>query len=56
MVTSNGSPNTRSIFFYFGALTLLVYLVAPISTRYTDVVHAEEPSARYGAQVSLFSY
>ena len=27
MATSNASPNTRSIFFYFGALTLLVYLV-----------------------------
>jgi predicted MFS family arabinose efflux permease len=55
MVTSNGSPKTRSIFFYFGALTLLVYLVAPeylldIPTSYMlkNRLHATAP------QVSLF--
>lgn len=55
MATSNASPNTRSIFFYFGALTLLVYLVAPeylldIPTTYMlkNRLHATAP------QVSMF--
>ena len=55
MATSNGSLHTRSIFFYFGSLTLLIYLVAPeylldIPTSYMlkNHLHATAP------QVSLF--
>ncbi len=55
MGTPEGSPNTRSIFFYFGSLTLLVYLVAPeylldIPTTYMlkNHLHATAP------QVSMF--
>jgi hypothetical protein len=55
MATPNGSPNTRSIFLYFGSLTLLVYLVAPeylldIPTSYMlkNHLHATAP------QVSMF--
>src|SRR5580658_3118256 len=55
MATSNGSPNTRAVFVYFGTLTLLVYLVAPeylldIPTSYMlkNRLHAGAP------QVSLF--
>jgi MFS family permease len=55
MASSKGSPNTRSIFVYFGALTLLVYLVAPeylldIPTSYMlkNRLHATAP------QVSMF--
>ncbi len=55
MATPSGSPPTRSIFFYFGSLTLLVYLVAPeylldIPTSYMlkNHLHATAP------QVSLF--
>lgn len=55
MPSSNGSSKTRSIFVYFGALTLLVYLVAPeylldIPTSYMlkNRLHASAP------QVSLF--
>jgi MFS family permease len=55
MAFPNGSPNTRSIFFYFGSLTLLVYLVAPeylldIPTSYMlkNHLHATAP------QVSMF--
>jgi hypothetical protein len=29
MATPNTPPKTKSIFLYFGSLTLLVYLVAP---------------------------
>jgi len=50
-----GRPNTRSIYFYFGALTLLVYIVAPeylldIPTSYMlkNRLHAGAP------EVSLF--
>jgi MFS family permease len=55
MSASNGSPRTRPIFVYFGALTLLVYLVAPewlldIPTSYMlkNHLHATAP------QVSMF--
>jgi hypothetical protein len=55
MASSNGSPKTRSIFVYFGALTLLAYLVAPeylldIPTSYMlkNRLHATAP------QVSMF--
>src|SRR5580704_11631758 len=55
MDTSQASPNTRPIFFYFGSLTLLVYLVAPeylldIPTSYMlkNHLHATAP------QVSMF--
>src|SRR5580698_5302390 len=55
MATSNGSLHTRSIFFYFGSLTLIVYLVAPeylldIPTTYMlkNHLHATAP------QVSMF--
>src|SRR5580700_10294342 len=55
MDASQGPPNTRPIFFYFGSLTLLVYLVAPeylldIPTSYMlkNHLHATAP------QVSMF--
>jgi MFS family permease len=55
MTPPNQSPNTRPIFFYFGSLTLLVYLVAPeylldIPTSYMlkNHLHATAP------QVSMF--
>jgi MFS family permease len=55
MTPPNQSPNTRPIFFYFGSLTLLVYLVAPeylldIPTSYMlkNHLHASAP------QVSMF--
>jgi hypothetical protein len=55
MAAPNGSQNTRSIFLYFGSLTLLVYLVAPeylldIPTTYMlkNHLHATAP------QVSMF--
>jgi hypothetical protein len=55
MAASDGSPNNRPIFFYFGSLTLLVYLVAPeylldIPTTYMlkNHLHATAP------QVSMF--
>jgi MFS family permease len=55
MASSNGSSKTRSIFVYFGALTLLVYIVAPeylldIPTSYMlkNRLHATAP------QVSMF--
>jgi predicted MFS family arabinose efflux permease len=55
MQPRNGSPSKRSIFLYFGALTLLVYLVAPeylldIPTTYMlkNRLHATAP------QVSMF--
>jgi predicted MFS family arabinose efflux permease len=55
MAAPSGSRNTRTIFFYFGSLTLLVYLVAPeylldIPTSYMlkNHLHATAP------QVSLF--
>src|ERR1700683_3713540 len=51
----NSSPNTRPIYFYFSALTLLVYLVAPewlldIPTSYMlkNHLHATAP------EVSMF--
>jgi predicted MFS family arabinose efflux permease len=55
MAPSKASTNTRPIFFYFGALTLLIYLVAPeylldIPTTYMlkNRLHATAP------EVSLF--
>lgn len=55
MAAPTVSPNTRSIFFYFGSLTLLIYLVAPeylldIPTTYMlkNHLHATAP------QVSMF--
>ena len=55
MASSNELPKTRSTFVYFGALTLLVYLVAPeylldIPTSYMlkNRLHATAP------QVSMF--
>ena len=55
MPALEGKPNTRPIYFYFGALTLLVYIVAPeylldIPTSYMlkNHLHAGAP------QVSLF--
>ena len=55
MPALEGRPNTRSIYFYFGALTLLVYIVAPeylldIPTSYMlkNRLHAGAP------EVSLF--
>src|ERR1700685_2395466 len=55
MATSTGSTNNRSNFLYFGALTLLLYLVAPeylldIPTSYMlkNHLHATAP------QVSMF--
>ena len=55
MPALEGQPNTRSIYFYFGALSLLVYIVAPeylldIPTSYMlkNRLHAGAP------EVSLF--
>jgi predicted MFS family arabinose efflux permease len=55
MATPNESPRTRSIFFYFGSLTFLIYLLAPeyfldIPTTYMlkNHLHASAP------QVSMF--